>query len=141
MAGEYKQFINRYFHEFLTNGDAKATAALYAENATIWDNANLKLERGRDAVERAHTEILTAFPNLSGEIANVVGGLTDAFAVELTCRGSHTGPLKTPEGEIPATGKRFEINVLMYGRVNEQGLCVEDRTYFNLADLQKQLSA
>lgn len=141
MAGEYRQFINQYFHQFLTNGDAKATAELYTDNATIWDNVNLKLERGRDAVLKAHERLLTAFPNISGEIANVVGGTTDAFAVEITTRGTHSGTLTTPFGDFPATSKRFEINVLMFGRVNEEGQCVEQRSYINLADLQRQLSA
>jgi steroid delta-isomerase-like uncharacterized protein len=48
------------------------------------------------------------FPDAIGEVDNVISA-GDTVALEVTWSGTHTGPLATPSGEIPATGKPFTV--------------------------------
>jgi len=47
---------------------------------------------------------LKAFPDLRHEVRETVEQ-GDTIAVRLFVRGTHTGPLESPQGTIPATGK------------------------------------
>ena len=49
-----------------------------------------------------------AMPDIAGEVGR---GLADGptVAVEVVWRGTHDGPLETPDGPIPATGRPVEI--------------------------------
>ncbi|MGN6743360.1 MAG: ester cyclase, partial [Amnibacterium sp.] len=50
----------------------------------------------------------TALPDVTGTITRlVVDG--DLVAMEIRWRGTHTGPLATPGGEVPPTGRRIEV--------------------------------
>lgn len=51
----------------------------------------------------------TAFPDLHGEITRMIGGDAEV-AAEIVWRGTHTGPLVTPTGTIPATGRPVTIH-------------------------------
>ena len=46
----------------------------------------------------------TAFPNLQHQVKHSVES-GDTVAVELRITGTHTGPMQTPQGTVPATGK------------------------------------
>jgi hypothetical protein len=54
-------------------------------------------------------------------------------------RGTFTGPLASPEGDIPPTGKSAEVKVAFIAKVNADGLIEEDRTYYDTTDFMKQL--
>ncbi|MEA2247098.1 MAG: hypothetical protein QOH46_1627 [Solirubrobacteraceae bacterium] len=53
---------------------------------------------------------LAAFP----DIRHTRGALAetgDILAFEMEVAGTHTGPLRTPAGEVPATGRRLDLRV------------------------------
>jgi len=54
-------------------------------------------------------------------------------------RGTNTGPMMSPEGEIPPTGKKVEFKAVWIGRISPEGLIEEDRTYYDTADFMRQL--
>jgi steroid delta-isomerase-like uncharacterized protein len=78
-----------------------------------------------------------AFPDSRSTIhAEHVSG--DAVVLELTWNGTHTGPLRTPDGEIPPTGRKVEFRACQILEV------VDDRTstmrhYFDMATMLRQL--
>ena len=49
----------------------------------------------------------TAFPDLTVQVVNQVA-TEDQVANECTWSGTHSGPLRTPSGEIPPTGRKVE---------------------------------
>lgn len=62
----------------------------------------------------------------------------DAVVVEFTGRGTHTGPLATSMGEIPATGRSLTLklcDVLEF----ENGKVAAQRTYFDTGSMMAQL--
>ena len=54
-------------------------------------------------------------------------------------KGTNTGPLVSPEGEMPPTGRRVNIRMAFILRVTPTGLIEEDQTYFDEAEFLKQL--
>lgn len=51
------------------------------------------------------TGFATAFPDLQISVTNQVAS-GDQVVTEFTWTGTHTGPLQSLQGEIPATGKK-----------------------------------
>ncbi|MEX5305610.1 nuclear transport factor 2 family protein [Kocuria sp. CPCC 205258] len=118
--------------------DVAGFISFYAEDAVVVDPQYPEPLRGRAAIERDMTDYLTAFPDLSGRLTSrLIDGLVSA--AEATMTGTHNGPLALPTGEIPATGRRLEFPMAVFSRLNEDGLIVEERRYYNLASQQEQL--
>lgn len=67
--------------------------------------------KGKEAFLNFMQARKTAFPDINVEHTNVVAN-GDQVAVEFVATGTHTGPLKTPTGEIPASGNPVTLNVL-----------------------------
>lgn len=66
----------------------------------------------------------TAFPDMDVRIADlVVDGDRAAWRVEGS--GTQTGPLATPMGEVPPTGKRARFGGIDFGRIGADGRAVE----------------
>ena len=78
-----------------------------------------------------------AFPDSKAtfEDAHVSG---NTAILELTWRGSHTGPLRTAAGEIPATGKPIALRACQIIDVAD-GKAQRIRQYFDMATLLAQL--
>ena len=56
-----------------------------------------------------------AFPDATGTVTNAVAG-EDIAALELHWDGTHTGPLETPAGPVPASGKPISVDATFWAR-------------------------
>ncbi|HXG36631.1 MAG TPA: ester cyclase [Dehalococcoidia bacterium] len=118
--------------------DAEAFAALYAEDAVAPDPQYADPLQGREAIRKDIADFFLAFPDVRARSANfLVDGDTVAFEVEIT--GTHNGPLVTPEGPVPATGKQVKMTGGRFVQVNSRGQIVSCRRYYDLAGLVQQL--
>jgi hypothetical protein len=63
----------------------------------------------------------------------------DIVAVEVEMRGTHTGPLSFPDGEVPATGKPVSLQIAAFIAIDGKGLATENRRYYDVAGLLRQL--
>src|SRR6266508_2168782 len=87
---------------------------------------------------RQYTEALwTAFPDGAFSFAGQVLA-EDAAAVELVFMGTHTGPLATPDGLIPPTGRRVTLQSASILRFKE-GLIASEHAYPDQLDFMTQL--
>jgi hypothetical protein len=68
--------------------------------------------------------------------SRLIDGLT--VVSENVLAGTHTGPLRTPQGEVPATGRRVESHGIAVQRVRA-GLVESEHLYFDQLDLLAQL--
>ena len=134
----YQQAADAFAEAFGVRHDARAAAALYAEDGSITDMPTGDKVQGRVAIEEYLSVWLRAFPDLTFEPARVFGS-GDMIAVEWVSHGTHTGPLATPQGEIAATGKRAELRACSISRLTSDDLYAEDNTYFDSASLLQQL--
>ncbi|MGH9316678.1 MAG: ester cyclase [Thermoanaerobaculia bacterium] len=93
--------------------------------------------QGVDDVLEAWRGWATAMPDSKASFDSAVASGNTAV-LEMTWRGTHKGPLKTSTGEIPATGKKFEIRACQVVEVaNDKVQSVHH--YFDMATLLRQL--
>jgi steroid delta-isomerase-like uncharacterized protein len=85
--------------------------------------------RGRDQVSEYMQIFWSAFPDMNvSENYQVISG--DTAVTESTYRGTHTGTLRTPNGDIPATGKRVQGRQVTVQRVKD-GQVWSEHLYFD----------
>ena len=118
--------------------DATRLAASYSEDAVVRDPQYPEPLRGRAAVADDSTAFFTAFPDLRAEVTcSVVSGST--LAAEMTLAGTHAGPLTLPSGEVPPTGRPLTFAMAFFSRIDDQGLVVDERRYYDVANQLEQL--
>ena len=130
------QQLAEKLQQAFTNDDLAMHAALYAEDA-IYYEASQKVH-GREAIQELLSVWYQAFSNVKFEYRNVMT-CGEHFIYEGTMHGTHTGPLATPEGDVPPTGRKIEIPFAFIARMSPDGLIQEDRTYFDSALMAQQL--
>lgn len=81
----------------------------------------------------------TAFPDAVGTVTSAMASGNKA-ALEVTWKGTHSGPLVTAEGSIPASGKRQETPAAFFFTF-EGDKIKESRHYFDSMTLLKQIGA
>ena len=124
--------------ETINRHDPAGFAALYSPGAVVIDPMYPEPLRGAAAIEKDLAGFVSAFPNLEVRFGRpIVNGTTHAF--EITMKGTNSGPLLGPDGEIPPTHKTLELPVGVFARVDEDGRILEERRYYNLASLLGQL--
>ena len=79
----------------------------------------------------------TALPDSHGTFENAFVA-SGKVVLEVTWRGTHTGPMQTPDGEIPATGKSIEMRACQIVEI-EGGKAKSVRQYFDMMTLMQQL--
>ena len=81
----------------------------------------------------------TAFPDAFGTVTSAAGS-GNTVALEVTWKGTHTGPLRPAEGTIPASGKQQEAPAAFVFSF-EGGRIKESRQYFDSMTLLEQIGA
>jgi steroid delta-isomerase-like uncharacterized protein len=81
----------------------------------------------------------TAFPDAVGTVTSAVASDNKA-ALEVTWKGTHSGPLATAEGTIPASGKLQETPAAFFFTFDGDKV-KESRHYFDSMTLLKQIGA
>ena len=74
--------------------------------------------RDRNALLGMLTAYHAAFPDMRHRPSHSVES-GDTVAVELTVEATHTGPMQTPQGTIPATGRKVTWESCDYIRVRD----------------------
>ena len=93
--------------------------------------------RGRDDVGRYTQTIWTAFPDGALAFGQQILG-DDAAATEVVFTGTHTGPMNTPNGPVPPTGKRVSLHSVSILRIKD-GLVASEHVYLDQLELMSQL--
>lgn len=77
------------------------------------------------------------FPDSTVELTNVFA-TEDQSVIEFTGRGTNTGPLHMPPGDIPPTGKYSEVRFCSVNRARS-GKIVSIHQYFDVLTMLQQL--
>jgi steroid delta-isomerase-like uncharacterized protein len=127
--------ISDRYTDAINAHDAEAIAALYAEGAGLEEPAGKFM--GRDAVLQYWERFFAAFPDLNGrdEFKAESG---DTAINEWSFSGTNSGPMETPEGTIPATGKQVTIRGCDVLTVRD-GLIQSHRAYYDQLAFMTQL--
>jgi steroid delta-isomerase-like uncharacterized protein len=85
--------------------------------------------RGREQVRDYMKLFWNAFPDMRVTATNqVIAGET--AVTEAVYEGTHTGTLRTPNGDVPATGRRVRGRQVAVQRVKDDQICSE-HLYFD----------
>lgn len=132
---EVKETTDRFVAAFNSH-DERALNVLHADNIKFNAPGGFKATNAKDATAYAMTW-LKAYPDGKMKVrSEIISGPWVVQEIEMA--GTHTAPLESPTGTIPATHKK----VLGYGvqilRV-EDGKIAEARLYFDQLDQMTQL--
>src|SRR5690348_11060259 len=100
MPAEENARIARSAYELWNARDFDGGVALATPDVEVVNVATGHTHRGESGLREFLQGWATAFPDAQVEVTNVVADDRGAVT-EFTGRGTHTGPLVTPAGEIP----------------------------------------
>ena len=133
MSTPVKEFTS--YLQAIDTHDRDAVRDAYADDVQI-AAPGVEL-RGRDAAAAWIDVFLRAFPDLKHEIlATVQCG--DAVATEARFTATHTGPLASPNGDIPPTGKPVALDYVDVTRFAD-GRIASEHIYFDQVAFLSQL--
>lgn len=92
---------------------------------------------GPDGSRRYSTMWSGGFPDGKVTIDNIFGS-GDSVVIEYTGSGTHTGPLLTSMGEIPATGRSMTMKLCDVVQFRD-GKVASQHTYFDTGSMMAQL--
>ena len=78
-----------------------------------------------------------AMPDVKGTVTNAVA-TGNTVVLEVTWQGTHTGPLQSPTGTIPATGRQ-QTTRASWVQNFDGGKIKESRHYFDMLSFMQQL--
>jgi len=94
---------------------------------------------GPDASAEGVNVFKVAFPDLTGEVIRLITG-DQVAAAEIVWTGTHTGPLVTPSGTIPPTGKPITVHATKVFAF-EGDLIKYSRHYWDMTELLGAIGA
>ncbi|QIN79311.1 DUF4440 domain-containing protein [Rubrobacter marinus] len=137
MSARDNEAIVREAHEAFNARDLDRAVAYAAEDLEWTVVASGETFHGPEGYRRYMQNWIDAFSDAGTEITAVHAG--DGFAVvEFTGRGTHDGTLKSPAGDVPATGRVSENAFCEVVQI-EDGKISRARTYLDLATMMAQL--
>ncbi len=129
--------LARRIYELFSNDDFEGALALAAEDVEVVFVPAGQTFRGHEGFMQFMQNFKTAFPDIKLTITNQVA-TEDSVVSEFIASGTHTGPLMSPAGEIPPTGKRAEWPVCEVWRTRD-GKLTSIHNYQDMATMLRQL--
>ncbi len=123
--------------EAFNDGDWEHSRRTLAPNAVYVEVATGRRTEDVESFIQLAKAWRSAFPDAKGTVTGALEGGTTAV-LEITWAGTHTGPLATPAGEIPATGKKMSVAAVQIVETSN-GKITEARHYFDLMTMLAQL--
>ena len=119
------------------NGDWERVRAAHTSESRLNELATERKVEGPEQIVELFKGWKQAFPDAAGTVTSAFAS-GDMAALEVTWKGTHTGPLATAEGTIPASGKRQESPAAIFYAFEGEKI-KESRHYFDSLTLLKQL--
>lgn len=132
--GQGRDVVEQYF-KLVNAADLDGVRAILTPDAEFV--APGPVTGGPDMVVGWMGPFLSAFPGIDHQIDHLVEA-GDDVATEITVTGTHTEPMVTPQGELPATGKQLVLKAVNVMRLRD-GKIAELRIYFDQMSFMGQL--
>ena len=99
--------------EAFNDGDWDAFRAGVTDDVVYVESGTGRRIEGADAYLALCHGWRTALPDVSGTVHSALEG-GGVVAQEVTWTGTHDGPLPTPDGDIPATGRAVSVDATLW---------------------------
>lgn len=133
MTADENPAITRILYEAFNDRDFERVSAIIAPDAKVTNVVTGETVEGAAGFRQFLQIWASAFPDTRIEVTNIVAR-EDGAAVEFTGRGTNTGPLMTPIGEIPPIGRRDEQRFCDAYQITD-GKIAGVRTYFDVTSI------
>ena len=130
--------IARAVYEAFNDHDLERAGALAAEDMELVDVPSGRTMRGPEGFMDGMRAWIGACSDASVEVVEMIAGEGDSVTAEFVGRGTHDGPLATPGGEIPPTGRLLGLRYCEVYRMRE-GKIASAHLYYDTATLLGQL--
>jgi steroid delta-isomerase-like uncharacterized protein len=120
-----------------SRGDWELLRGTLASDSSYDELGTQRTIEGPEKIVELFKAWKAAFPDGAGTVTSVVSG-ANTVALEVTWKGTHTGPLESADGMIPASGKRQETPAALFFTF-EGDKIKESRHYFDSLTLFKQI--
>lgn len=138
MSVEANVAVVQSIYAAFNSGDVDALLAALAPDFTLVDMPTGQTYHGPAGFMQWVQPFAVAAPDSKTEVTNVIAS-GDSVFTEHTGRGTHTGPLAIPAGELPPTQRPFELKFAEVFVVRE-GKIAAMRAYWDIHTLVRQLS-
>jgi len=130
-----REIVERFYANF-NNGDLEAAVQDFAPDVhTLEPSAGEMV--GRDAWRQFGETFKRALPDARLELVSILES-GDRAAVEGRFAGTHTGPLVSPQGEVPPSGNAVDMPYADFFEVRD-GQVVEHHVYYDQVVMLTQL--
>ena len=120
-------------------GDWQRFRAVLAPDVRYEETGTQRSVQGADQYVQLCQGWKQAFPDASGTIRNSVSSGTTVVQ-EVTWEGTQSGPLATPGGPLPASGKRITVQAVLWTTM-EGGKSKEIHHHLDVLTMLQQLGA
>ena len=138
MSAQENAALAQKLYELFSNNQFDEAVALAAEDMEVVLVPFGQTFHGPEGFRNFMMGFKTAFPDII--INQVVSQIAtdEAVVSEFTARGTHTGPLMTPAGEVPPTGRTVDFTVCEVWQIRD-GKIASLHNYQDSASLMRQL--
>lgn len=133
--GEARALAEKHY-EGANNHDLSAANSVHAEDLDGYVPGAGSIQ-GAEAFDQFSRPFFEAFPDASMHPASWIE-TDDTVVVEGSFRGTHTGVLHSPDGNVPPTQKPLDLKFVDIFRVKD-GKVVSHHVYFDRVDFMAQL--
>ena len=133
MGRDTRQHLLEQAIKGLNARDWDAYGAMFTEDVAVYSPGSQEPSIGRAARVQWVVDLITAFPDGVVEVTSYFGE-GGRMCAEFAFSGTHTGPLKTPDGEVPPTGARVTFPYAIAYRYKGD-LATEVHEYYDQLEL------
>jgi steroid delta-isomerase-like uncharacterized protein len=120
-------------------GDWERQKATMTPDSIYQEFATQRRIQGVEQIIEANEGWRNAFPDAKGAVNKAVAS-GDTVTLEITWRGTNTGPMEGPSGAMPPSGKAVEVPAVMV-LTFEGDKIRETHHYFDMMSLLQQIGA
>ena len=132
-----KETVTKYWQAWTDHNQADLLALLASDFVS---RSSLSQGRpvGKDMIAKGFAMFDTALPDLKEELVSIMAE-GDRVVCEVIETATFTGPMQLGATAIPPTKRSYKIPVGAFFRLDAQGLIVEQRSYWDTADWERQV--
>lgn len=123
--------------EMWNEGNLAIVDEIFAPQVVVHYSASPEDIKGLEGVKQWITNSHTMFPDFAMTFdETIIAG--NIFVARWSVNATNTGPIASPQGEIPPTGKKVHFSGISISK-EENGKIVEEWVIYNVLDMMTQL--
>ena len=130
--------VARALYEAFNDHDLERAGALAADDVEFLDVPTGRTAQGPEGFMDGMRMWIRACPDARVEVVELFAGEEGSVAAEFVGRGTHDGPMFSPGGDIPPTGRSLEMRYCEVMRMRD-GKIASAHLYYDVATLLGQL--